>query len=536
MPTLLLRFPAGRYHATPWGNHVNEGLVEWPPSPWRLLRALIACGYAKCGWAEVPPAGRRLLNALATSLPTYALPPATLAHTRHYMPTGVLEKGREPTTLVFDAWAEVGEGVLGVKWDCVLDSEASSLLATLAENLGYLGRSESWVSAEVASDTEHVCEMNSFPCVAGEAPRPGYDQHWLIAALSPADYDAWRSREVERVLSEQSEAATAEHARVGSAAVAPYPVDLIEALQRDTAWWRGHGWSEPPGSRRVLYWRSQHALAVGAIAQRVRATAPRVEAMLLALTTSSGSSSALPACSRALPQAELIHRALVAQVGRGKRADCPELTGRDETGKPLTGHRHAHLLPLDLDADEHLDHVLVYAPMGLADAAQAAIRRLKRTSKGGVGELRIAIAGQGRLEDFRGLPPQLRSRVELLLGPQGGARAWASSTPFVLPRHLKRRGKNTLEGQVLAELASRSLPPAIVEVLAEETRNLRHIARVRRPPAKAPPSDAGFALRLTFETPIRGPLALGYGVHFGLGLFAALEANPEGTGSPFRSR
>ena len=28
MPTLRLQFPGGRYHATPWGHHVNEGLVE----------------------------------------------------------------------------------------------------------------------------------------------------------------------------------------------------------------------------------------------------------------------------------------------------------------------------------------------------------------------------------------------------------------------------------------------------------------------------------------------------------------------------
>ena len=46
MPTLKLRFPGGRYHATPWGHHVNEGLIEWPPGPWRLLRALIACGFS----------------------------------------------------------------------------------------------------------------------------------------------------------------------------------------------------------------------------------------------------------------------------------------------------------------------------------------------------------------------------------------------------------------------------------------------------------------------------------------------------------
>ena len=37
--TIKLTFPGGRYHATPWGRHVNEGVPEWPPSPWRLLRA-----------------------------------------------------------------------------------------------------------------------------------------------------------------------------------------------------------------------------------------------------------------------------------------------------------------------------------------------------------------------------------------------------------------------------------------------------------------------------------------------------------------
>jgi len=39
---ISFKFPAGRYHATPWGRHVNEGAVEWPPSPWRILRALEA--------------------------------------------------------------------------------------------------------------------------------------------------------------------------------------------------------------------------------------------------------------------------------------------------------------------------------------------------------------------------------------------------------------------------------------------------------------------------------------------------------------
>src|SRR5260370_35898748 len=121
MPTVLLRFPAGRYHATPWGHHVNEGLVEWPPSPWRLLRSLIACGYPTQGWTEVSPIGRTLIESLAATLPRYRLPPASLAHSRHFMPIGVLENGREKTTLVFDAWADVGDGALAVRWDCSLD-------------------------------------------------------------------------------------------------------------------------------------------------------------------------------------------------------------------------------------------------------------------------------------------------------------------------------------------------------------------------------------------------------------------------------
>ena len=45
MIAISLRFLTGRFHATPWGHHVNEGVVEWPPSPWRLLRALVATFY-----------------------------------------------------------------------------------------------------------------------------------------------------------------------------------------------------------------------------------------------------------------------------------------------------------------------------------------------------------------------------------------------------------------------------------------------------------------------------------------------------------
>ena len=63
MIAIELTFPAGRWHATPWGRQVNEGAVEWPPSPWRLLRALLAVWYHKC--QDVPEDDiRSLISAL----------------------------------------------------------------------------------------------------------------------------------------------------------------------------------------------------------------------------------------------------------------------------------------------------------------------------------------------------------------------------------------------------------------------------------------------------------------------------------------
>jgi CRISPR-associated protein Csb2 len=40
--TISMRFLTGRAHLHPWQTHHSEGRVEWPPSPWRLLRALVA--------------------------------------------------------------------------------------------------------------------------------------------------------------------------------------------------------------------------------------------------------------------------------------------------------------------------------------------------------------------------------------------------------------------------------------------------------------------------------------------------------------
>jgi len=181
---------------------------------------------------------------------------------------------------------------------------------------------------------------------------------------------------------------------------------------------------------------------------------------------------------------------------------------------------------MDLDGDGRLDHIIVYAPMNLSGDAQRAIRTLKRTwTKGYAGDLQLALAAAGDRNDLRALPAQLGRSVNGLLGPPEGARVWISATPFVPPRFLKRRGSNSLEGQINAELASRVYPHvARFDVLPIDSAGMlpfRHYIRRRQHGGAPPPVDVGYRLRLEFSEPVAGPILLGYASHFGLGMFLA---------------
>lgn len=161
-------------------------------------------------------------------------------------------------------------------------------------------------------------------------------------------------------------------------------------------------------------------------------------------------------------------------------------------------------------------------PMGIDAHAQAAVRAVRRTwTRGGIEPLRLALAGAGNgWHSFTTVPA---TYAQALHATVAECRIWVSATPFVPPRHLKPSGRNSLEGQLLAELASRGLPtPSAIEWLDpkrdERARRLRHHVRARRH-GPSPPADLGVALRIEFEKAVQGPLCLGYGSHFGLGRF-----------------
>jgi CRISPR-associated protein Csb2 len=529
MPTALqLRFPGRRYHATPWGHHVNEGQVEWPPSPWRLLRALVSSGFTRLGWSpERPPAEAvALLEALAAAPPSYRLPPASLAHTRHYVDAANVR------ALIFDTWAQVDGGALEVWWPVELPPAQRDLLAALIHALGYLGRAESWVEGRLLPEGARPGRGAACaPVEAGRCP-PGHEEVRLLAAVDAAAYAAWRGSLVAPIEAEHAAPSGKKRTKgqegKRAKALAPYPDDLVAALCAETSDLQAQGWAMPPGSRWQSWARPLGALEVGAPTLARAHAGAAVPFALLALATPSRGTSALPPLHRAFPQGRLLHRALASVVGKQLGGDpdlARQLLGRGPDGAPVDGpHGHAHLLHLDLTGAGRLDHALVWAPGGLSPGAVAALRRVRRTfMKGGVGELQVALVGAGEAADLRRVGGGLGAPLDAVLGPPGGARAWVSATPWIAPRHLKPRGRNSLEGQVAAECEARGLPaPVEVQALppsADRARGLRHA--ILHDDRHEPIAALRWCLRLRFDRPVEGPICLGYGAHAGLGRFEA---------------
>lgn len=535
------RFLAGRYHGNALGHHVNEGQIEWPPSPWRILRALISVGYCKLGWDSIPSTAEQLFAKLATQLPSYRLPPAGMTHSRHYMPLcGLGNK----TTMVFDTCAIVGNRPMYVEWPIALEPPQRELLSTLLENLGYLGRAESLVQASLCSPTDRVQDTQADSSYSlclplddtGEVPST--DAVWEVvdipAPMEPNDF----LQDHELLSSSKGKG----RARKKPSKKQPRAKldSLVSALQWDTAEWKAQGWSRAPGLRRAKYWRKQDCLGVQCSAVGAQAALPEseVRCMLWSMATESRSLSALPSITRTLPQAELHHRAIVGRAFERLPDEVPaELTGKTEDGRPARGHGHLYIAPLSLKAQERIDHILVFCRNPLSHRARMALQSLRTTYGKKGAQLHLSLIGEGNLEDLHQMS-SLAGPVRRVVGsPRGGSTVWRSATPFVPPRYIKKSGKNSLRGQIERELLDHGilkqadLDQDRVQILVdppspELTRRLRHFTRRRSsrfsdcPP---PPVDVGLWVELRFETPVQGPIMLGYASHFGLGRFEAVE-------------
>ncbi len=530
MITIAIHFPAGRYHATPWGSHVNEGLVEWPPNPWRLMRALIAVGFAKLQWDAIPEDARSLIEKLASALPHFHLPVGQLAHTRHYMPSGGFhnkQKNLEMTDKVLDTFVRLHpDKPLFVRWPVELTEAENDQLELLLNSVSYLGRAESWVDMGFANNS--VPSDGWTQPSLGEPPTLCGDQVVLLVASEQAEYADWREESLQQSIKIEQQRRGKDLTKTQRAAVEDkFPSDLIGCLTMDTSVQQKHGWSQPPGSTRVLYNRVD-TLAPLSQTRSPRRSSRSVEAALLSLSSDSVRGDRLPRMSRAVRQGEFIHQALVSIINKQMNVrDCSVLVGRTASGARLAAvHTHAHYFPLDLDDDERIDHVLIYASGGLDETARRAITRIRRTwTKGDDTTIFVTCSGFANLDLFR---QQLRHNDgrPVAIIPAMPSTVWTSATPYVPARHLKpKNDRYTLADDIRRELDCRHLPtPISIEPFTKtEVVNSRffQFARKRMEGKPQPPQPNIYGVRLHFPEPIFGPIAIGYGSHFGLGMFAA---------------
>ena len=238
---------------------------------------------------------------------------------------------------------------------------------------------------------------------------------------------------------------------------------------------------------------------------------------------------------------ELMRQAALAQFGWGTdkagRRRIPlapwEISGRGADGKPLKdpSHRHAFWLPEDADRDGWIDHISVFVASGMSRQVQAGLDDITRlwlapkqqvengdAEPGAVKEWRLALEGFGRPADFAG-----RARIF------DTSRRWRSATPFLASGHVKSAG---YAGEVRRLLKRRGLDADDVDVEPRETidvggtpRRVLHFHRIRSRGREVRPDAVGALLDILLPERMEGPLAIGYGSHFGLGLFSAVDAS-----------
>ncbi len=509
-------FPLGRFQARRWNQPpFDPGSIEWPPSPWRLLRAIAARWFQYCRETGDGDTDRRdsILARLAETLPSFRLPTDTVSgpELRQYQPTALemqFKYKKDPktkknvldysyraitTTLVPDSSCSLvpTESLLWV-WETVtLAVSERALLAELLRRMHYFGRAESWTRMRLRSEEESLPDSN---CTIGREPSSAAVP--VLANTSPDELIA-------RVL-----------APTGDRALANRPIPP------GTAWCYArvptvHGTTRPPSPRGHTH--------------------PRIQVARYALD-----STVLPLVTETLPVAEAARRALMSVYGRlternGVRGRSPIFSGKDADGDPLTGHGHAYYLPTDEDGDGRLDHLTVFARSEFGPSEIRAIDQLTRLNTARKGEerhpLRLLLLGLGAIDEYHP-------------GPLGESAAWVSATPYVATRHAKTRGRHKID--LFA-------PQACVEFLIA---NVRDQLREARPTGLDNTSDAAIrptmaggafvvgdrwrtiqfkrfrskggddggrrlagAFRIEFSSPVRGPITLGHSAHFGMGLF-----------------
>lgn len=464
MIALELDFEKGKYHATKWGRNVDEGFIDWPPSPWRLLRAIISSWkiYRQDITDDVMCP---ILNKMQASKVLFNLPPAIQSHTRHYVPLPLMAKDKVKKTKMLDLFIAVKSPVYAIWTSATLDKSEENILKGVLENIRYIGRSES------------LCNVTIFD---GK----------IMPNCTPLDENASGDMEIVDVL-----------VPTVGAKLEELCVNVRDLHKKKLIF--------PPGSTSVKYARSSDSLS--AMPNASLSTSP-MHATVIRYAIRGRIN---PMVTETARIGDSFKRTAMYVYGkRNPGCSSSTLSGLDANGDAMReNHNHAFFLPTDEDCDGRLDHVTVVAKNPFDPDVMATLTRIGRIRYGGE-HLRVTYSACGRQGGFKA--PILQS-----------SKYWVSDTPYVLSRHMKTSGagsdmrvKDGPEDQITREIRLRGMPD-IKSVKVEKGARMHGFIPLQFKRLKQGGSFGfeAYMARIEFEGDVTGPLSLGHASHLGLGIF-----------------
>ncbi len=486
MIALRIEFVAGQFHANPWDRGTNQDEIEWPPSPWRLLRAIVV-GWHRSG-REEDETLLRVLDALSEP-PSFDLPIASSGHSRHCAPQldtlGIsgLESGKPERTLMLDSFIALedrrahGTDAFAIWPNAELDSIERALLERCCRGVRYLGRAESPCQVSVLDNIHSAPEryrVDRASLDVGEGP--------LVRRLAPGP--------------------------------ALHGAGLLRALNAELGLgMRRARTTMPPSTTWVDYrlpsdfgWVREQALQ-----RDVQRNAFPPTVLRFALDAENG---VLPpitdavAVAEKMRQAAIKHHSAVSGSPASKRLAGKRADGSDRR----EGHDHPFFLPLDLRGRGVIDGIDVWLPEGCTHDEFRALTSVSYIWDRFVLEGRFAVRYLGRVERFT-------------------AMRWSTVTPVVLDRFPKHRGPggtiavDAADEQVRRALERRGLPPAEVEVwnprqaITHRFGGQTRLDAFRRARIGERTHHPVVGATIRFDAPVIGPIIVGRLAHFGLGRF-----------------
>ena len=212
---------------------------------------------------------------------------------------------------------------------------------------------------------------------------------------------------------------------------------------------------------------------------------------------------------------EKIHKLLISTSERIYHKVPEKFSGRYEDGTLLKGHRHLYIMPLDINNDGKIDHVLLKGK-----------ENFYTNELNVINNVRFIYQKDGKIQLT---PIRYYSKNDDIKNLYAPSKHWISETPVIFSRHYKKsKGpyNEWLKSELIKELKFHYIINEDKDV--EKIEIINHINKqgrnyywlnFKRSRKRNDPEKFGYGFNIIFKNAIYGPFCAGYYAHFGLGMF-----------------